>query len=135
MRLRSPLPRATIRLAVVLLVLPLLGACDWQSSGEGEWRTHVSGPGEPFGSGVVVVRGEGVLDIVGDAGTSVWTAQTGENEFHVVAVQMEGTGTFRLRIRVRDLSEPHPSVGLIELVDLDDDPVPIDDGHRIRHSR
>ncbi|MEX2530432.1 MAG: hypothetical protein WD960_06625 [Gemmatimonadota bacterium] len=135
MRIKVPLRCATAGLAVVLLVLPLLAGCDWQASGEGEWRTHVSGPGEPFGSGVLVVRGEGILDIVGDAGTVVWTARKGENELRVVAVQEEATGTFRLRIRVRDLSEPQPSVGLIELADLDNEPVPIDDEHRIRYSR
>lgn len=127
--------RLVVGLAAVLLVPTLLVGCERHPSGEGEWRTHVQGPGEPFGSGVFVISGDGVLDVAGDAGTEVWTARTGEDELRVVAIQRESTGTLRLRIRVRDLSDPTPTVGLIQLSGLDDEPVPIEPGHRIHHSR
>ncbi len=133
---RKPRVRSNVVvLAVVLLIPSLLVGCERHPSGEGEWRTHVQGPGEPFGSGVFLIRGDGVLDVAGDAGTEVWSARTGDDELRVVAIQRESTGTVRLRIRVRDLSEPTPTVGLIQLSGLDDQSVPIEAEHRIHHSR
>lgn len=125
------------RLATGLVVMGLLalGACDWGPSGEGDWKGTLVGPGEPFGSAVLMVSGEGVLDVTGDGGVLAWSRPSGEGEHRAVLVQPEGSGTLHFRVRVGDVSGPTPSVAIVELAGLDDEPVEVTDGHRLRLTR
>lgn len=117
---------------VMLLALVALGGCDRGPSGEGDWTVTVEGPGAPFGAAALVVSGEGVLDVTSADGTRVWTRDAADGSIGVVIIQSSGSGEAEFRIRVRDLAEPPPSVALVELADLADDPVAVSPEHRLR---
>lgn len=105
------------------------------SEGEGEWRATLTGPGEPFGSAVLLVTGEGIQDVTGDAGVRVWIQETDPGEFRAVLVQTEATGSVHFRIRVQDMAAPPPSVAVLEAADLADEQVQVTEAHRVRLQR
>lgn len=119
----------------VVLLLGVLAGCDRGPSGEGDWRGSIEGPGEPFGSAVVLVSGEGVLGVTGDAGTRAWTHRDDQGDLRAVLIQTEATGPVRFRVRVRDLGASAPSVAILELADLEDEWVQISEEHQLRLSR
>lgn len=121
-------------LAIVLLVGVLAG-CDRGPSGEGDWRASIEGPGAPFGSAVVLVSGEGVLDVAGDAGTRAWVHPDEQGDLRAVLIQTEATGPVRFRIRVRDLGASAPSVAIVELADMEDRLVQISEEHQLQLTR
>lgn len=122
--------------ATLLLAIALLPAgCDWGPEGEGEWRATLTGPGEPFGSAVLLVTGEGIQDVTGDAGVRVWIQETDPGEFRAVLVQTEATGSVHFRIRVQDMAAPPPSVAVLEAADLADEQVQVTEAHRARLQR
>ncbi len=121
----------------MLLVAPLLllAGCDRAPSGEGDWEVAIQGPGGPFGSAVVMVSGDGVVDVAGRAGTRVWSEEVEEGEFRAVVIQLGSSGSADFRVRVRDLGDPAPSVTILQLADMDDEPVPVTSAHTLRHRR
>jgi hypothetical protein len=118
-----------------LLALIVLGGCDRGPSGEGDWRVTIEGPAGPFGAAAVVVSGEGVLDVTSADGTRVWSREAADGSIRAVIIQPSASGEVAFRIRVRDLSEPTPSVALVELADLSDEPVTVSSDHRLRFRR
>jgi hypothetical protein len=120
---------------VVMLLASVLAGCDRGPSGEGDWRASIDGPGEPFGSAVVLVSGDGVLDVTGDAGTRAWTHRDEQGDLRAVLIQTEATGPVRFRIRVRDLGASAPSVAILELADMEDELVQIHEEHQLRLTR
>lgn len=133
MSLRTHLRGAVTGLAVAALVG--LAACDWGPSGEGDLRGTVAGPNGPFAAAVLMVSGEGVVDVAGEGGVRAWSRRTGDDELRVVLLQTEESGTLHFRIRVQDVGGPTPSVALLELAGLDDEPVQVTDEHRLRIAR
>lgn len=126
--------RLGLGLGIVLLAAVLAG-CDRGPSGEGDWRASIEGPGAPFGSAVVLVSGDGVLEVTGDAGTRAWTHRDEQGELRAVLIQTEATGPVRFRVRVRDLGAPAPSVAIVELADMEDQLVQISEEHQIQLTR
>lgn len=131
---RSPWARAArgAFVAVIALVVAASTAgCDRLASGEGHLNGAVVGPGEPFGSAVLVVAGEGVMDVVGEGGARAWTESSEDDVLRVVVVQTQETGAINFRIRVRDRSAPAPAVTVVQIAGLDDELLRITPQHRV----
>jgi hypothetical protein len=122
-------------LVAVGAILLALGGCDGDPSGEGDWTVGIQGPGEPYGAAVVMVSGEGVLELRAGQGTQVWSREVGENTFRAVVIQDDDGGSASFRIRVRDVGGAAPAITLLELADKDDEPVPVSGEHRLRLRR
>lgn len=120
---------------VLIAFLIVLTGCDRTPSGEGDWDVTIQGPGGPFGAAVVMVSGDGVLDVVGSSGTRVWSQEVEEGEFRAVIIQPASSGSADFRVRVREMGDPAPSVTVLQLADMDDEPVPVTAGHMPRYRR
>lgn len=123
-------------LAVLFLALGVaLGGCDREPSGEGDWTVGIQGPGEPFGAAVVMVSGEGILELRPGEGTRIWSREVQEDTYRAVVLQDEGSGSASFRVRVRNVGGAAPSITLLELADQEDEPVPVSGDHRLRLRR
>ena len=120
---------------VLMASLLVLTGCDRTPSGEGDWEVTIEGPGGPFGAAAVVVSGDGVLDVVGNSGTRVWSQEVEEGEFRAVIIQPAPSGSADFRVRVREVGDPAPSVTVLQLADMDDEPVPVTASHTPRYRR
>ena len=120
---------------VLMAFLLVLTGCDRTPSGEGDWEVTIQGPDGPFGAAVVLVSGDGVLDVVGASGTRVWSREVDEGEFRAVVIQPASSGSADFRIRVREVGDPAPSVTILELAGMDDEPVPLTANHTPRYRR
>jgi hypothetical protein len=124
-------PMRAVALAAGLLVVALSAGCDRMVSGEGHLTAALVGPGEPFASAVVLVSGDGVIDVSAAEGTRVITRRMPDGEIRAVLIQTVSTGTLQFRIQVRDRSASPPEVRVLQVGDMDDVALEVTSTHRV----
>lgn len=121
----------SILAAAALLLAVMVAGCDWMVGGEGHLPAVLVGPGEPFASAVIVVSGDGVLDVTGAEGTRVITRHHPEGEIRAVLVQTASTGSLQFRIQVRDRSGSPPEVRILQVGDMQNVALEVTPRHRV----
>ncbi|TVR62959.1 MAG: hypothetical protein EA422_10335 [Gemmatimonadales bacterium] len=130
-RLWSPFPLLS---ALLLLASMVLAGCDRDSRSPGVIQASLEGPASSYGAAVLEVAGPGVVEVVGAAGTQVWTREVEPERIRFVVIQ-PSTGPLAFGVRVRDRSGPAPTFTIVELADGEDRVVTPTGSERIRIRR
>lgn len=108
----------------ILLVLPLMGACDlFGPSGPGTLTARVEGRGVEVGAAVLRVSGPGVRGFSPAGGSRVFSREQLEPDTWRVVVVNPDAGGLLFGIEVDDVSGPPPSTLIFSAADASDDPV------------
>ncbi len=117
-----------------LLPAAILAGCDRDSANPGILEASLEGPAPAYGAAVLEVAGPGVVDVVGSAGTRVWTREVEPERIRFVVIQ-PSTGPLAFGVQVRDRSGSAPTFTIVELADGEDRAVTPTGNERIRIRR
>lgn len=122
-------------LALLLLIsTTILAGCDRDSRNPGVLQASIEGSVSSYGAAVLEVAGPGVVEVVGAAGTQVWSREVEPERIRFVVIQPAG-GPLAFGVQVRDRSGPAPSFTIVELADGEDRVVTPTGSERIRIRR
>jgi hypothetical protein len=123
------------RLAWLVLVLMLLGACDSGPSGPGEFTGILETPGPVLGGAVLEVVGKGVTGFSGSGGTHVFSAATGTADTYRLVLLAQTPGPLQFRVAVQDKGAKKPSVSVVSVVTGANVSVPATADYTVRFTR
>ena len=123
------------RLAAVLMLALLMGACDSGPKGPGDLTGSVQSPGPALGGVVFQVVGSGIEKFTGTGGTKVfWAQQPDPKVFRVILVG-EGGGDLTFSTSVQDRSKGLPKATVVSVVDLENRPLPVTGDFKVKFRR
>jgi hypothetical protein len=123
------------RLAAVLMLALLAGACDSGPKGPGDLTGTVQTSGPVLGGVVFQVVGSGIEKFTGTGGTKAfWAQQPDPKVFRVILVK-EGGGELTFTASVQDRSEGLPRATVVSVVDLENRPLPVTNDFKVKFNR
>jgi hypothetical protein len=112
------------RLAMLLLALSPLLACDDGAGGPGSLTGTVSSPGPVLGGAVLEVAGKGITGFSGAGATRVFSAPTGTEDTYRVVLLTSSPGNLQFQVSVDDVSGKKPAVSIVTLTSEGNLPLP-----------
>ena len=123
------------RLAAVLMLASLVGACDSGPEGPGDLTGRVQTSGPDLGAVVFQVVGTGIEKFTGTGGTKAfWAQQTDPKTFRVILVG-EGGGELTFSASVQDRSKGLPRATVVSVVDLENRPLPVTNDFKVKYNQ
>lgn len=116
-----------------LIALALLAiSCDAGPDGPGDIVGSVTSPGAPLGGVVMEVVGGGVEGFSGAGGTKLfWAPQSTQNVYRVVVIGESGSD-LEFTVSVKDRGGRMPRATVVGAVDLQNLPLPVTEGFKVR---
>ena len=123
------------RVALLLGLAVLAGACDNGPSGPGELDGVLEASGVSFGGVALEVVGTGIEGFSGAGGTRVlWAATDVANTYRVVAIN-QVAGSVRFQVSVQDLGADKPRATIVSLVDGSNAALEITNAYQVTFTR
>jgi hypothetical protein len=122
------------RSVVMGVLIGLAIGCDSGPSGPGDLTGTVQTSNASVGGAVLEVVGGGIQSFSGAGGTKVfWAPQDDPRVFRLVVISPTG-GELDFQVSVRDRGGRKPRATVVDLVDVDNLPVPVSKDDKVRFS-